>query len=110
MNIVDPVLFQCRISGDQPAICLPGIKNRVITYSEFKVLLDNVTNSVQMMEFRPGQIVGILIRDQILHILLIFALAKLGVATVSCRENSLPEELRAEAAIVDNPGPFANVS
>src|SRR5258706_3608217 len=101
MNIVDPVLFQCRISGDQPAICLPGIKNRGITYSEFKALFDNGTSSIESLEFRPGQIVGILVRDQILHILLIFAFAELGVATVSCCENSLAEELRAEAAIVD---------
>ena len=73
-------------------------------------MLNNMTGSVMSLELRPGQIVGILIRDKIFHIVLILALARIGVVTVSCRENSLPKELGAEAAIVDIPSTFANVN
>src|SRR4029078_557220 len=101
MNVLEPVIFQCRVNGAQPAICVPGIRNTVVTYAELERMLDNITHVVMALELHPGQTVGILVQDKILHIVLILALTRIGVATVTCQKNSLPPELGAEAAFVD---------
>ena len=37
MNIVDPILFQCRINAEQPAICVPGAQLDLVSYAELEV-------------------------------------------------------------------------
>jgi acyl-coenzyme A synthetase/AMP-(fatty) acid ligase len=109
MNIVDTILFQCRANGEQPAICAPGTRFDLVTYAQLQYMLDNMTRAVLALGFQPGQIVGILLQDKIFHVVLVLALTRLGVVTVSCRGPSLPKELAAAAAITDGAGPFANV-
>ena len=60
MNVLEPVIFQCRVNGAQPAICVPGIRNTVVTYAELERMLDNITHVVMALELHPGQTVGIL--------------------------------------------------
>jgi acyl-CoA synthetase (AMP-forming)/AMP-acid ligase II len=109
MNIVDPILFQCKINAEQPAICAPGTRFDLITYAQLAYMTNNLTRAVLSLGFERGQIVGILLQDKIFHIALIIALTRIGVATVSCRDASLPKEINAAAAITDTAGPFANV-
>jgi len=110
MNIVDPILFQCRVNGEQPAICAPGTRFDLLTYSQLEYLLNNLTRAVLTLGLERGQIVGILLSDKIFHIALVLALTRIGVVTVSCRAASLPKELNAEAAITDAPQSFVNVN
>jgi acyl-coenzyme A synthetase/AMP-(fatty) acid ligase len=109
VNIVDPILFQCRVSADQPAICAPGARLEPITYGQLESMLNSLTRTVLQFGFKPGDIVGVLLNNKIFHVVLTLALTRIGVVTVSCRGRSLPEELDAAAAFVDTPGPFANV-
>jgi acyl-coenzyme A synthetase/AMP-(fatty) acid ligase len=104
MNIVDPVLYQCQINGEQPAICAPGTRYDLVTYSQLEFMIRNLTRALLSLNFKPGQIVGLLLEDKIFHIALLLALTRLGVATVSCRGPSLPSELNASAMITDAPG------
>jgi acyl-coenzyme A synthetase/AMP-(fatty) acid ligase len=109
MNIVDPILFQCRVNADQPAICAPGIRLEPVTYAQLEFMLNSVTRTVLQFGFKPGDIVGVLLNNKIFHVILTLALARIGLVTVSCRGRSLPKELGAAAAFVDTPGPFADV-
>ena len=109
MNIVDPILFQCRVSADQPAICAPGTRLEPVTYAQLEKLLNSLTRAVLQFGFKPGDIVGVLLNNKIFHVVLMLALTRIGLVTVSCRGRSLPEELDAAAVFVDTPGPFANV-
>lgn len=101
MNIVDPILFQCRINAEQPAICAPGTRFEVISYAQLEYMLNNLTRTALTLGFEQGQIVGLLLSDKIFHIALLLALTRIGVATVSCRDRSLPKELKAAAIITD---------
>ena len=97
MNIVDPILFQCRINAEQPAICAPGTKFDLITYAQLEYMINNLTRALLPLGFEPGQVVGILLQDKIFHIALVLALTRIGIVTVSCRGPSLPKELGAAA-------------
>jgi acyl-coenzyme A synthetase/AMP-(fatty) acid ligase len=109
MNIVDTILFQCRVNAEQPAICAPGTRFDLVTYAQLEYMINNMTRAVLSLGFQQGQIVGTLLEDKIFHVALILALTRIGVVTVSCRGPSLPKELGAAAVITDTPGPFANV-
>jgi len=109
VNIVDPILFQCRINPEQPAICAPGANLEPMTYAQLEFTLNALTRTVLELGFQRGQVVGVLIDNKILHAVLLLALARIGVVTVSCRGRSLPKELRAVAAMTETAGPFANV-
>jgi acyl-coenzyme A synthetase/AMP-(fatty) acid ligase len=109
VNIVDPILFQCRINGAQPAICAPGANFEAMTYAQLEFMLNALTRAALTHRFQRGQVVGVLIGNKVLHVVLSLALARIGVVTVSCRGRSLPKELGAVAVMTDTAGPFANV-
>jgi acyl-coenzyme A synthetase/AMP-(fatty) acid ligase len=109
VNIVDPILFQCRINAEQPAICAPGASVEAMTYAQLEFMLNALTRAVLTHGFQRGQVVGVLIGNKILHVVLSLALARIGVVTVSCRGRSLPKELGAVAAMTETTGPFTNV-
>lgn len=109
MNIVDPILFQCRINAEQPAICAPGASFEPITYAQLEFMLNALTRAVLAHGFQRGQVVGVFIRNKVLHVVLSLALARIGVVTVSCRGHNLPKELGAAALMTETPGTFANV-
>jgi acyl-coenzyme A synthetase/AMP-(fatty) acid ligase len=109
VNIVDPILFQCRINAEQPAISAPGRTIDVVTYAQLEGLLHNLTRVVLEFNFEPGQVVGLLLKDKIFHVAVILALTRIGVVTVSCRGRSLPKEIAGVAVITDTAGPFAGV-
>jgi acyl-coenzyme A synthetase/AMP-(fatty) acid ligase len=109
MNIIDPILFQCRINAEQPAICAPGANFEPMTYAQLEFMLNALTRAVLQHGFQRGQVAGVLIANKIFHVVLSLALARIGVVTVSCRGRSLPKELGAVAVFTETPGPFANV-
>jgi acyl-coenzyme A synthetase/AMP-(fatty) acid ligase len=109
VNIVDPILFQCRINADQPAICAPGAHLEAMTYAQLEFMLNALTRAVLTLGFERGQVVGVRIGNKILHVVLSLALARIGVVTVSCRDRTLPKELGAVAVMSETSKPFANV-
>jgi fatty-acyl-CoA synthase len=102
MNIVDPILFQCRLNAEQPAICAPGTKFHVISYAQLEFMINNLAQAMLSLGFESGQIVAILIQDEIFHIALMLALTRIGVVTVSCAGPLLPQEIGAVAIISDS--------
>ena len=109
MNIVDPILFQCRVNGEQPAIGAPGTKFDLVTYAQLEYMINNLTRAVLSLGLQRGQIVGTSLQDKIFHVALLLALTRIGVVTVSCQGPSLPKEINATAVITDTAGSFANV-
>jgi long-chain acyl-CoA synthetase len=109
VNVVDPILFQCRSNAAQPAICAPGDNVEAMTYAQLEFMLNALTRAVLALGLQRGQVVGVLIGNKILHAVLLLALARIGVVTVSCRGRSLPKELGAVAVMTETPEPFANV-
>jgi acyl-CoA synthetase (AMP-forming)/AMP-acid ligase II len=85
MNIVDPILFQCRRQPPVAAICVPGAETGLISYRRLALFIHNISRRLAATGLRPGQLVAVSIADQIFHIAMLLALARLGMASVSTR-------------------------
>lgn len=109
MNIIDSIIFQCRMNPDAPAICAPGTALHAIKYGLLERCIYNVGRTAQAFGLEPGKIVAILVRDKIFHAALILGLTRVGIVTVSARSPRLPKEIGIDAIISDSAGPFANV-
>jgi acyl-CoA synthetase (AMP-forming)/AMP-acid ligase II len=85
MNIADPILFQCRRQPPVAAICVPGADISLISYRRLGLFIHNISRRLTATGLRPGQLVAVSIEDQIFHVAMLLALARLGMASVSAR-------------------------
>jgi acyl-CoA synthetase (AMP-forming)/AMP-acid ligase II len=90
MNIVDPILFQCRRQPPVAAICVPDADISLISYRRLALFIHNISRRLAATGLRPGQLVAVNIADQIFHIAMLLALARLGMASVSARGATRP--------------------
>jgi acyl-CoA synthetase (AMP-forming)/AMP-acid ligase II len=101
VNIVDPILAQCRFQPDAPALCAPGEPHATIAYGQMGKLINNVARHAERIGLRRGDNVVLYVEDMIGHALLILGLAKAGVVSVSGRGPELPPEIKVDAIVAD---------
>jgi acyl-coenzyme A synthetase/AMP-(fatty) acid ligase len=112
MNIVEPILFQCRQNPPAAALCAPGTALNVVSYARLGRFIHNIGRRALLAGIRPGQTVAIQVKDYIFHTAIALALARMGVASLSVPDLNLPPGLRVDCAITDAPaglGGWANV-
>jgi acyl-CoA synthetase (AMP-forming)/AMP-acid ligase II len=110
VNILDPILSQCRINPAMPALCAPGTPLPVVSYGRLAGLIDGVAHRAQLHALKPGMVVAILCGDPILHAVLVLGLTRLGIVTLSARDARLPAECDIAAVITDVAQPFENAA
>ncbi len=103
MNIVDPILFQCRQNPPAAALCAPGTALNIISYARLERFIHNIGRRAISTGIRPGQAVAVQVKDQIFHAAILLALARIGVATVSVGDLNLPPTLHVDSIITDAP-------
>ncbi|MEW6454445.1 MAG: class I adenylate-forming enzyme family protein [Pseudomonadota bacterium] len=101
MNVVDPILFQCKCQPTALALCAPGTLFNQVTYRQLERFIHNVGRQARASGIVRGNVVALFISDPILHSVLILGLTKIGVVTLSSREQKLPRELNVDFALVD---------
>ena len=101
MNIVEPVLFQCRQNPPAAALCAPGTALNIISYARLERFIHNIGARALATGVRPGHTVAIQVKDSIFHTAIVLALARLGVVTLSIGELNLPAGLRIDSVITD---------
>ncbi len=106
MNVVDPILFQCRLNAPAPAICAPGTEFNLVSYARLERFIHNVSRRAIALGLQRGQIVAVFVTDSILHAAIILGLMRLGIVTVSGRNPQLPKELNVAALIADTSFPY----
>ena len=99
MNIVDPILFQCRRQPPAAAICVPGPGIGLISYRRLDWFINNIGRRLVALGLPAGSIVAIAIDDVILHAVFLLALTRLGMITVSLRQDQLALPLNVAALI-----------
>jgi acyl-CoA synthetase (AMP-forming)/AMP-acid ligase II len=92
MNIVDPILFQCRRQPPAAAICVPGPGVGLISYRRLEQFIHNISRRLHAFGLPERSIVAVSIGDVIFHSAVLLAAIRLGMIAVSLRggENSLP--------------------
>jgi acyl-coenzyme A synthetase/AMP-(fatty) acid ligase len=109
VNIVDPVLFQCRSHPPAASMCVPGASLNLVSYGRLEQFIANVCRTAQSMKMQRGETVAIFVQHPILHASIILGLTRLGIVTLSGRNPDLPKELKIDAVITDAPHPFTGV-
>jgi acyl-CoA synthetase (AMP-forming)/AMP-acid ligase II len=110
MNIVEPILFQCKLNPLTPAICTPGSQISSVNYGTLGALIHNAAQSALKSGIAPGQIVALFVRDTILHAALMFGLMRFGVVTVSLRSARVPAGINADVILTDAPQRFTETA
>ena len=79
MNIVEPILFQCKLNPFATAIATPGSGLNSIKYGHLERLIHNVARAALRTGLTPGQTVALLIEDVVLHAALALGLMRIGI-------------------------------
>jgi acyl-CoA synthetase (AMP-forming)/AMP-acid ligase II len=108
MNIVDPILFQCRRQPPAAAICVPGPGIGLISYRRLEEFVHNISRRVSSLGLSPASIVAVHIDDVIFHVAVLLALTRLGMITISLRQGNLSVPIKIDALITATKPPFAD--
>jgi fatty-acyl-CoA synthase len=103
MNIVDPILYQCKINPLVTAICMPGANVASINYATLERSIHSAARSALKTGLAPGQTAALFIVDTVLHAAVAFALMRLGIATVSLTRPQVPKGIVVDAILTDRP-------
>ena len=107
VNIVDPVLFQCRQSPATPAICAPGTMLNVVSYGRLERFIHNIGRRALAHGLKRGDVVAVFMADPIFHAALVLGLTALGIVTLTGRSVQLPKDFAVDAVISDGLQRFA---
>jgi acyl-CoA synthetase (AMP-forming)/AMP-acid ligase II len=107
MNIVEPILFQCKLNPLTPAICTPGSNIESVNYGTLAVLIHNAAQAALKSGIAPGQVVALLVRDAILHASLSYGLMHIGAVVVSLLSTRVPDAIHPDVVLTDTPQQFA---
>jgi acyl-CoA synthetase (AMP-forming)/AMP-acid ligase II len=108
VNIVDPVLFQCRQSPAAPAICAPGTMLNVVSYGRLERFIHNIGHRALAHGLKRGDVVAVFMADPIFHAAMVLGLTALGIVTLTGRSVQLPTEFAVDAVISDGLQRFAS--
>src|SRR5438132_12167839 len=101
MNVVDPILFQCRNKPAEIALSAPGTVLNIVSYGRLERSINNVCHKVLSLGLARGTLVAVFIEDVLLHAIILLALTRLGIVTISGRSKKMPWRFRASAVITD---------
>jgi long-subunit acyl-CoA synthetase (AMP-forming) len=102
MNIIDPILFQCRRQPPVAAICVPEPGIGLISYRRLEEFVHNFSRRLQALGLPAQSIVAVNIGDTILHTVALLALMRLGIVTLSVRETDTFLPIKVDALISDS--------
>ena len=58
MNVVEPILFQCKLNPLSTAICVPGSPFSPVTYGALEAFIHNVARTALKSGIAPGNVVA----------------------------------------------------
>jgi acyl-CoA synthetase (AMP-forming)/AMP-acid ligase II len=107
MNIVEPILFQCRRQPPAPAICVPGSGIELISYRRLEQFIHNLARRFHALNLAPRSLVGIHVSDGIFHIVTTLALIRIGMTPMSLRDAAGPLPVKLDLLVTDQGTPDA---
>jgi acyl-CoA synthetase (AMP-forming)/AMP-acid ligase II len=106
MNVVEPILLQCRYNPPAPAICAPGTEFQLVSYARLERFIHSASHCAFEAGLRRGETVAVFVSDPVLHAVIVFGLMRLGIVTLSGRNPELPKEVKLDALIADSDFPY----
>ena len=109
MNIVDPILFQCQRQPPVAAICVPGPGIGLISYWRLEQYVHNLTRRLHALGLPSRSVIAVSIPDVIFHAAVVLALTRLGMITLSLREDDVVVPIKIDALITTTKTPLAHI-
>lgn len=103
MNIVEPIFAQCRNKPSELALCAPGTEFNLVSYARLERGVNSICRRIIAAGIAPGTRIGILIEDPILHVMIVIALTRLGIVTVSAGDRNVAWPIALGGVIADRP-------
>jgi acyl-CoA synthetase (AMP-forming)/AMP-acid ligase II len=91
MNWFEQIAFQAKLSPDEPAVVFPG---GMATYGTLVGCVEAASQHILRMGLRKGQIVALEIRHPLLHLVVILALHRCGIASLTLQTSYLIEQAK----------------
>jgi acyl-coenzyme A synthetase/AMP-(fatty) acid ligase len=107
MNIVEPILFQCKLNPLATAICVPGAALGAVNYGQLEKFIQNVAYNALKSGIAPGTVAAILVADTVLHASLVLGLMYVGVSVLSLRDAKAIAGINPDIILTDIPGRFS---
>jgi len=107
MNIVEPILFQCKLNPLTTAICVPGSKHGPVAYGTLGRFIHSVARTALNSGITPGSVVGVYVNDTVLHASLTLGLMYIGAATLSLRGPKPISGITPDVILTNTPGEIA---
>jgi len=101
MNIIDPVIYHCRLNPTEAALAAPGTTLNIMSYGRLERSINSICRKALALGLTRGNIAALFIEDRLLHALMILALTRLGIVTVSGFNPKLPTGVPVKAVITD---------
>ncbi len=103
MNIVEPILAQCRNKPSELALCAPGTEFNLVSYARLQRSVDNICRRIIATGIAPRSRVGVIIDDPILHAMMLIALTRLGMITASANDRNASWPIALDGVLADWP-------
>jgi acyl-coenzyme A synthetase/AMP-(fatty) acid ligase len=105
MNIVEPIFIHCKNKPAEVALAAPGTEFNVVSYGRLARSINNVCQRVISAGLGPRSRVAVFIDDPIFHAIMLIALTRLGIVTISGKEKDSLWRFQVNAVIADKPLP-----
>ena len=106
MNIAEPIFLHCRSKPAEVALAAPGTEFNVVSYARMARLVNGVCLRAVAAGLAAGNRVAVFIENSVLHAIVLIALTRLGIVTISGRNKNFSWRFAIDAVIADKPFPF----
>jgi acyl-CoA synthetase (AMP-forming)/AMP-acid ligase II len=108
MNIVDQILFQCKLNPFALAICVPGSYYHQVTYDMLERFIHSAAHMALKSGLTSGNLAAVFTGDTVLHLALTLGLMRVGVTTLSLRAPKLVPGIQPDVVLTDVPGQISD--
>jgi 2,3-dihydroxybenzoate-AMP ligase len=103
MNIVEPIFAQCRNKPSELALCAPGTEFNLVSYVRLQRSVDNICRRIIAAGVAPTSRIAVVIGDPILHVMVVIALTRLGIITISANDGNEAWPIALDGVVADQP-------
>jgi len=106
MNVVEPIFLQSENKPSELALCAPGTDINIVSYARLRRSVNSICRRLISIGIAPRDRFAVLIDDPMLHALVLIALTRLGVVTISGQGQGLTWPIKLNGVIADKPYEF----
>jgi len=106
MNVVEPIFLQSENKPSELALCAAGTDFNIVSYARLRRSVNSICRRLISTGIAPRNRFAVIIDDPILHALMLIALTRLGVVTISGQGQRLAWPVKLDGVIADKPYEF----